>query len=234
MADAVRRNEHGQPVGPALSGWQPRPFPDVASLAGRFARVEALTTDHVPELYAELCGPGNDDLWTYSPHGPFADEGSFAAFVEQRAEDTTSVALAVRDADGVAAGLTNLMAIQPAHGTVEIGGIVSGRRLQRTAAATEATYLLLRDVFELGYRRCEWKCDALNEPSRQAALRLGYRYEGRFRNAVVVKERSRDTDWFSITDADWPAVAAALEAWLAPDNHGPEGQRARLEDLRPS
>ena len=122
------------------------------------------------------------------------------------------------DNEGVACGTANYLAIDQESGSVEIGGIVLGSRLQRTTASTEAMFLLAQHVFDLGYRRYEWKCDALNEPSRRAAARLGFTYEGRFRNHVVYKGRSRDSDWFSITDAEWPALAPAFEKWLDPAN----------------
>jgi RimJ/RimL family protein N-acetyltransferase len=214
----VRENSFGQPVGPSVEGWQPRPFPDVAALRGQWCRVEALRADHLDGLYAELCGPEHEQLWTYSPHGPFTDPGDFAQLLDRRLEDSESVALVVVDGEGVACGIANYMAIDQASGSVEIGGIVLGPRLQRTTAATEAMYLLARHVFELGYRRYEWKCDSLNEPSRRAAARLGFTYEGRFRNHVVYKGRSRDSDWFSITDTEWPALAPAFEEWLDPAN----------------
>ena len=225
-------NEHGQPIGPALPDWQLCPFPDIGVLRGRWSVVEALLPEHAEQLYAELCGPGDSLLWTYSSVGPFPEPGEFADFVEQRAEDTATVAAALRDGDGVACGIANLVAVQREHGTVEIGGIVLGRRLQRTTAATETTYLLARHVFDLGYRRLEWKCDSLNEPSRRAAQRFGFTHEGRFRNAVTVKGRSRDTDWFSIIDDEWPPRRAALEAWLDPANHADGVQQRRLVELR--
>jgi RimJ/RimL family protein N-acetyltransferase len=217
----VRENDlngFGQPTGPPVDGWQPCAFPDVAVLRGRWCRVEALRADHLDDLYAELCGAEHEQLWTYSPHGPFADPGVFAQLLDQRIDDSESVAVVIVDNEGVACGIANYLAIDQASGSVEIGGIVLGPRLQRTTAATEAMYLLAQHVFDLGYRRYEWKCDALNEPSRRAAARLGFTYEGRFRNHVVYKGRSRDSDWFSITDAEWPALAPAFEKWLDPAN----------------
>lgn len=226
--DEPRRNAYGQPIGRALPGWSPPPFPAVDLLEGRCCRVEALTTEHSSALYRELCGPGDESLWTYLGDEPFDDAEQFRRGIRAIVRDPGIAAVAIRDADGVACGLARLMRVDRPNGAVEVGGIVLGRRLQRTTAATEAMYLLARHVFDLGYRRYEWKCDALNEPSRRAALRLGFRYEGRFRDAVVYKGRSRDTDWFSITADEWPRVRAALEAWLDPANHGPDGQRQSL------
>ena len=207
----------GQPSGEALADWQPCPYPDVAVLKGSWCRVEPLTENHADELYAELCGPDDDNLWTYMPQGPFAEHGDFVRFIGERAEDRATVPLVITAGEG-ALGMANLMRIDPANGSVEIGWIVLSQRLQRTTAATEAFYLIARHVFDLGYRRYEWKCDSLNEPSRRAATRLGFTYEGRFRNHIVYKGRNRDTDWFSITDAEWPRLAPAYEAWLEPAN----------------
>jgi RimJ/RimL family protein N-acetyltransferase len=176
-----------------------------------------LTENHADELYAELCGPDDGELWTYLPDGPFHDHAAFVQFIGRRAEDLATVPLVITAEDG-AKGMANLMRIDPANGVVEIGWIVLGRRLQRTTAATEAMYLIARHVFDLGYRRYEWKCDSLNEPSRRAAARLGFTFEGRFRQHLVYKGRNRDTDWFSITDAEWPRLAAAYEKWLDPAN----------------
>jgi RimJ/RimL family protein N-acetyltransferase len=148
-------------------------------------------------------------------------------------EDPTSVSVAVCGPDGTPLGLANYLRIDPANGCVEVGNILLGRALQRTVAATEAMHLLAAHVFDdLGYRRYEWKCDALNALSQAAATRLGFRYEGTFRQAVVYKGRNRDTAWFSITDRDWPRVAAAHRAWLAPTNFAGDGtQRRSLSDL---
>ncbi len=228
MSEGDTANEFGQPIGRALPHWQPCPYPDVAVLRGEWSRVEPLLEDHVDELYAELCGPDDDSLWTYLPTGPFTDKADFVQFVSQAAEGTSEVALTILDADGRPCGMARLMRIDPANGSVEIGWIVLARRLQRTTAATEAFALIARHVFELGYRRYEWKCDSLNEPSRRAAERLGFRYEGRFRNALVYKGRNRDTDWFAITDEEWPAVAAAYDKWLDPSNFDDGVQRQPL------
>ena len=218
VSEGVTTNEFGQPIGRPLPDWQPCPYPDVAVLRGTWCRVEPLSENHLDELYAELCGPDDAPLWTYLPTGPYADKADFLQFVLDAADDTSSMALTVLDPDGRACGTARLMRIDQANGSVEIGWIVLARRLQRTTAATEAFALIARHVFELGYRRYEWKCDSLNEPSRRAAQRLGFRYEGRFRNALVYKGRNRDTDWFALTAEEWPAVAAAYDAWLDPAN----------------
>lgn len=230
----TRHDDHDQPIGPAVDDWTPRPFPDVTTMQGHWCRVEPLMDHHADELYDELAGPGHESLWTYSGSGPFPDRAGFAEHLERAAAGTTDVTVVIRDGDGVACGLASYLRIDPANGAVEIGSIVLGPRLQRTTAATEALHLLARHVFDLGYRRLEWKCDALNEPSRRAAARLGFTHEGRFRNAIVYKGRSRDTDWFSITDAEWPAIATSLELWLAPDNHVEGRQKQPLRGFRPA
>lgn len=225
-------NTFGQPVGPTLDDWQACPFPDVATLTGRWCRIEPLLDHHAHELYEQLCGADDASLWTYLSVGPFTTRSDFADTVDAWVGDNSTVSVALLDGDGVACGIAHLMNIRPEHGVMEIGGIVLGRRLQRTTAATEAQFLLARHAFSLGYRRYEWKCDSLNEPSRRAAERLGFTYEGRFRQGVVYKGRSRDTDWFSITDAEWPAVASAYDAWLEPANHFEGRQHSSLAGLR--
>jgi RimJ/RimL family protein N-acetyltransferase len=224
-----RTNEHGQPIGDPVD-WAPRPRVAPVTLVGRAVRLEPLAEHHVDDLAAAFLG--HPEIWTYSPSGPYPDRDGIATFVAKHLSDSAHVPFVVV-VDGRAVGIECLMRIDPAFGVVEVGAIVLGPALQRTTASTEAAYLLARHVFDdLGYRRYEWKCDSLNGPSRAAAVRLGFTYEGRFRQALVYKDRNRDTDWFSITDAEWPAVRAGFEAWLDPANHGPDGQRARLEDLR--
>ncbi|WP_235734696.1 GNAT family N-acetyltransferase [Nocardioides alcanivorans] len=227
-----RTNEHGQPIGPALQDWSPAPFPDVRVMTGKHCRLEPLMLHQTEELYVELCGPDDDALWTYLGHDKPADEATFSDLVEEWALATDRVTVVVRTAEGRACGLFSFLRIDPANGVVEIGSILFGRRLQRTTAATEALHLAAKHVFDLGYRRYEWKCDALNAPSVRAAERFGFVREGLFRKAVVTKGRSRDTLWLSITDEEWPTRRAALEAWLAPGNHTPTGQRKRLEEFR--
>jgi RimJ/RimL family protein N-acetyltransferase len=164
-----------------------------------------------------------------------ASRADFEAYVDRRIADPGLLSLAVVPHGRGAEGVVSLLRAEPAHGVVEVGGIVLGPPLQRTTAATEAMWLLARHVFGLGYRRYEWKCDALNAPSRAAAVRLGFRYEGTFRHALVHKGRNRDTAWFSITDRDWAALAPAYERWLDPANfHHPAagtGQRVSLSAL---
>lgn len=232
-ADHADAQPADQPVGPPLPGWTTRPRPLPGPFSGRYGGVVRLQAGHAAALYAECDGPGNRPLWTYLNEGPFGDPEAFTAYVVARAADPAQPTASLLDGDGRPAGIASYLRLAPEHGSVEVGGILLGRSLQRTRAATEAMHLMAAHVFEdLGYRRYEWKCDALNAPSRAAATRLGFIYEGTFRNAAVTKGRSRDTAWYSITDAEWPAVAAAHRAWLDPANHDAAGrQRRRLAEL---
>ena len=221
-------NDHGQPVGDPLPGWIRRPLPSPVRLQGRHVHLEPLGPEHVPPLLRHLCAPDDDALWTYRTTERPRSRAELETLVAADREDRSSLTYAVVPlVSGQAQGLTTLMRIDPSSGVLEIGGVVYARTLQRTAATTETTHLLLRHAFDdLGYRRVEWKCDSLNEPSRRAARRLGFTYEGRFRRHVVVKGRNRDTDWFAIVDDDWPAIRAAHVTWLdrvARDDHVPLG-----------
>lgn len=231
---SARLNDHGQPVGPPVTlrrtFERPRPGP----FHGRMGAVVPLGPEHADEMYASCAAPGTERLWTYLADGPFADGPAFAERVARTVADPSSESVALVGQDGRAGGLASYLRIDVLNGSVEVGGILLGTGLQRSTTATEALYLMARHVLDdLGYRRLEWKCDALNGPSRAAALRLGFSYEGTHRNAVVYKGRSRDTAWFSITDAEWPVLAAAFEAWLSPANFDHAGcQRRTLAQVR--
>jgi RimJ/RimL family protein N-acetyltransferase len=203
------------------------------SLTGRHVNVCGLEHSHVDALYDALCGPGDDPLWTYRTVERPATRAAMESFVAGLLAHLSDVTFAICPQGRGPEGIATLMRADPANGVVEVGGIILARPMQRTPASTEAMFLLAHHVFDaLGYRRYEWKCDSLNEPSRVAAARLGFAYEGRFRNAMVYKGRNRDTDWFSITDAEWPRIRAAQEAWLDPANFDETGaQRQRLGDL---
>lgn len=228
-----RQNEHGQPVGEPVDAWSARARPQPGPFTGRHCSVVPLGPEHADGLFATCAAPGTEELWTYLADGPFPERDAFAARISSTVADPGSVSMAVLVPDGTPVGLANYMRIDPGNGSVEVGGILFGTRLQRTPASTEAMYLMARHVFEdLGYRRYEWKCDALNAPSRAAAVRLGFAYEGTHRQAVVYKGRSRDTAWFSITATEWPALAAAYGQWLDPANFDEAGvQRVRLSSL---
>ena len=226
-------NEFDQYVGDPVPGWAPRPPATAVRLEGRYVTLEPLTPAHAPALFAALCDEDSRELWTYRPTEPPADVAEMEAQIGATLAAPGMETMVLRPAGGPAAGLASYTRIDPATGQVEVAAVLYARSLQRTRAATEAIHLLLRHAFEtLGYRRFEWKCDSLNEPSRRAAARLGFTYEGRFRHHLVIKGRNRDTDWFSITDAEWPAVRAAHGRWLDPANFDADGrQRAALGDL---
>ena len=227
-------NEFGQPVGEPVD-WVARPPLAPVTLTGRTCRLEPLGDEHVPELFASLCQDSPPSIWTYMPSGPFTRVEELAAMVAGLRATPAMVPLAVLLPDGRPVGIATWLRIDPAMGTAEVGHISYGSALQRTTAATEAMHLMARHAFELGgCRRYEWKCDALNEPSRRAALRLGFTFEGVFRQAVHYKGRNRDTAWFSIIDSEWPAVRAEHERWLDPanfDDHGSQRTplRTRLQ-----
>jgi RimJ/RimL family protein N-acetyltransferase len=229
-------NDYAQPIGLPVPDWTPRPRPARVTLDGTHCRLEPLEAErHGAELYAAYAAAPDGRDWTYMPAGPFADAASYLDHARRAAASDDPLHFAVIDAaSGRALGTLALLRIDPANGVIEVGWVAFSRALQRTPASTEAQYLLMRYAFDtLGYRRYEWKCDALNAPSRKAALRLGFRYEGTFRQAVVYKGRNRDTAWFAITDRDWRTVAAAFEAWLAPAQRDDRGvQRLPLTALR--
>ncbi|MEJ7794773.1 MAG: GNAT family protein [Nocardioides sp.] len=228
-----RVNEHGQPIGDPLE-WSPRPRPARVRLGGRYVAVEPLGLEHAEPLWANLCGPDDAPLWTYRADDPPAELAAMRDWVEACHARTDSLTYALVPADtGEAAGVASFFRIDPEHGSIEVAAVLYARSLQRSRAATEAIRLLAGYVFDdLGYRRFEWKLDALNNPSASAARRLDFRYEGRFRNAMVYKGRNRDTDWFAMTDDDWRSLRPAYDAWLEPDNFDDAGQqRTRLSDL---
>jgi RimJ/RimL family protein N-acetyltransferase len=230
-APGPRVNEHGQAIGEPLE-WEPREAPLPVTLTGRYVTVTGLTHAHADDLYDALCGPDDAPLWTYRSGQPGSPH-AMQELVGELCAEPVMVTFAIVPRGRGPEGMASLMRVDPANGSVEVGAIILAGTLQRTPAATEAMYLLAHYVFDaLGYRRYEWKCDSCNEPSRVAADRLGFTYEGRHRNAMVYRGRNRDTDWYSITDAEWPRLRAAHEAWLDPSNFDESGQqRTRLSDL---
>jgi RimJ/RimL family protein N-acetyltransferase len=212
-------NEYGQPVGDPVAGWSPRARPDAVTLEGRYVVVEPLAVSHAVALLASTCGSGDRPLWTYRATEPPADLDEMTGLIARTLATPDLLTFALVPEGRTAEGIASFTRLDPATGQVEVAGVLFARTMQRTRAATEAIHLLMRHAFDdLGYRRFEWKCDSLNEPSRRAAARLGFRYEGRFRHHMVTKGRNRDTDWFAVTDSEWPAVRAAHEAWLDPSN----------------
>ncbi len=226
----TRTNEHGQPVGDPVD-WTPRPPPGRVRLEGRYVALEPVAVAHAEGLLDSLCGPDDTSLWTYRPDDPPADLDAARERVATWAHDSSTLTWAlVPTATGRAAGVASYYRVDPANGSVEIAAVLFSRTLQRTREATEAIVLLASYAFdELGYRRLEWKLDSHNAPSAAAARRLGFSYEGRFRNAMVYRGRNRDTDWFAMTDDDWRTLRPAYDAWLDPENFDEQGrQRTRL------
>ncbi len=214
--------------------WAPAARPTRAAIEGDLVRLEPVDVErHESDLYAAQAEA--PEIWEYLPDGPFADAGDFHRWLAGRAASDDPLFYAIVDrASARALGMASYLRITPEHGVIEVGYIWYSPALQRTRMATEAMYVMARRVFdELGYRRYEWKCNALNAPSRRAAMRLGFTYEGVFRQHMVVKDRNRDTAWYSMLDSEWPAAKAAFEAWLRPDNFDAEGRQLRsLAELR--
>ncbi|RDE19046.1 N-acetyltransferase [Motiliproteus coralliicola] len=227
-----RINDLKQPIGPALDNWSPRPRPPRTTMSGRYCRVEPLQPQHAGALFEAFGADSDGRNWTYMPYGPFEDFDSFERWLQQQCQGEDPLFYCIIDnATDQPVGMASYLRIEPAVGVIEVGHIHFSPRLQRTALATETMYLMMRRVFdELGYRRYEWKCDSLNEPSRQAAKRLGFQFEGVFRQATIYKGRNRDTAWFSILDSEWPRLKSAFEQWLAPQNFDANGeQQQRLQ-----
>jgi len=221
----------GEPV-----AWRPVPRPARETLQGVQVLLRPIATDADAEpLYEVSHPPGGDPaIWTYLFGGPYSSVGDLhRALVDAQASEDPLFFTIVRLPDGVPLGVASYLRITPEHGVIEIGNIWFGTPLQRTTAATEAIYLLVRHAFDdLGYRRLEWKCNALNAASRRAAERFGFRFEGVFRNHMVVKGRNRDTAWYAITGEEWPAIKAGFERWLSPANFDAAGaQRNSLREL---
>lgn len=217
----------GEPV----SGWVAPRFPDAEVIDGRFMRLERLAEHHADALFR--ANAEDDTIWDYLPYGPFPSEAGYIRWIKDMAASRDPLFYAVIEREtGLAAGVMSYLRITPEVGVIELGHINLARRLGRTPAASEAMMAMISWAFEAGYRRFEWKCDALNMPSRRAAERLGLSYEGVFRQATIYKGRNRDTAWFAATDKEWPGLQAAYEAWLAPSNFDAAGrQRERLSDL---
>jgi RimJ/RimL family protein N-acetyltransferase len=229
------RNHLGQPIGFPVSGWEARQPPPRSPMAGRYCRLEPLDPElHARELHAANSEDREGRMWTYLPWGPFAGFGEYlAALRSVAANEARPTFTVIEAANGKAVGVASYLNINLTAGSIEVGAIAYAPALQRKPAGTEAMYLMMRRVFdELGYRRYEWKCNSLNAKSRAAAERYGFRFEGIFRQADVVKGHNRDTAWFSITDGEWPAIKAGFERWLDPANFDAAGaQRESLSSL---
>lgn len=220
-------NSLGQPIGWPVALEIPRPAPPRTPMTGRYTTVAPLVQDHAADLYAAFREDEQDRIWTYLPNGPYHDPGAYDDWVAEAAtkDDPLMHSILV---NGTAVGHASYLRINPQSASIEVGFINFSPRLQRTPAATEAMFLMMARAFDdLGYRRYEWKCDALNAASRAAAERLGFTYEGTFRQATHYKGRNRDTAWFSILDSEWPSLKARYDTWLAPENFDKHGQQIR-------
>ncbi|WP_236545277.1 GNAT family N-acetyltransferase [Tropicimonas marinistellae] len=233
---ASRTNALGQPIGWPVDGDFPRPRPHKTPMDGRFCRLEPADPGrHAADLHAAFSEDRDGRIWTYLPYGPFDTAAALRAWMDATCLGDDPLFYVVRDAaEGRCLGVASYLRITPDAGSIEVGHINFAPALQRTAAATEAMYLMMAHAMEaLGYRRYEWKCDALNAGSRAAAERLGFTYEGTFRQATHYKGRNRDTAWFAITDDEWPPLQRAFRGWLAPENFAADGtQRQSLAVFR--
>jgi RimJ/RimL family protein N-acetyltransferase len=215
-----------------LSGWQPPPRPLRHPLEGNHVRLEPLDADrHAADLHRAFAA--HPALWDYMAYGPFASASAYHRWVRDTGEGTDPLFFALRDtATGRCGGVASYLRVAPEAGSIEVGHICLSPEVARGVVSTEAMFLMMQRAFAAGYRRYEWKCNAANLASRRAAQRLGFSFEGVFRQHLVVKGRNRDTAWFSIIDKEWPALAEAFRAWLSPANFGAKGQqRERLSDL---
>lgn len=219
-------------LGAFVPDWQPASRPEPQEMVGQHCRLEPLDAErHAALLFRAFAG--EDSLWDYMSVGPFHSAAQFYRWVQEAVGDPSQQFYAIRmEARDEVAGLASYLRIKPDSGSIEVGSISYAPALQRTRAATEAMVLMMERAFALGYRRYEWKCNALNLASRRAAQRLGFSFEGVFRQALVVKGRNRDTAWFAVTDQDWPGLQAAYAGWLAPSNFDAQGRQIeRLSDL---
>ena len=226
-------NALGQPVGLPVANWTPPPLPTPGRLEGRTCCLERLEVAHAQDLHAANSLDVDGKNWTYLPYGPFATLMSYVEWVEQCRNHDDPLYFAIIDLETARpVGVASYLNINPGNATIEVGHINYSPLLQRTIQGTEAMYLMMKHAFELGYRRYEWKCNALNVASRQTAQRLGLSFEGIFRQARIVKGRNRDTAWYAAIDKDWPALSRAFTQWLSPSNFdGCGSQRIRLSDM---
>ncbi|MEY4588638.1 MAG: hypothetical protein RL497_714 [Pseudomonadota bacterium] len=221
------------PLGLPLPQWQGATPPSAHTLSGRFCRLEPLAPQHAAPLAQTLSAPNHHAAWAYLPYGPFDTQSAFEGWLAGLYHQTDPQFYAlINPSTQQALGLASYLRINPEAGSIEVGHLNFSPAMARTPMATEAMYLMMKQAFLWGYRRYEWKCNALNMPSRRAAQRLGLSYEGVFRNAAVIKGHNRDTAWFAAIDTDWPALQQAFLTWLAADNFTACGsQRSRLSEL---
>ena len=229
------KNSLRQPIGYSLESWRSCEHPQGANMNGRLCRLTPVSrNEHSEDLYRAYALDPEGRNWTYLPYGPFATLAEFQSWIDIHCLGDDPCFYAVIDQkSGKAAGLASFLRIKPAVGVIEVGHIHFSPLIQGSAISTEAMYLMMKLVFDdLGYRRYEWKCDALNTPSCNAAKRLGFEFEGIFRQATIYKRRNRDTAWYAILDREWPLIKQAFEAWLSHDNFDPEGkQNSSLSEM---
>ena len=223
----IEINHLGQPIDFVVATWRVPDRPTRATMEGRFCRLEALEAErHAEALYDANAVDVEGGNWTYLPYGPFDSFANYRAWIEEMSSSNDPLFFAIIDqSTNCAVGVASYLRIDPNSGSIEVGHINYSPLLQRTPGATEAMYLMMKNAFELGYRRYEWKCNALNAPSRIAAERLGFSFEGIFRQAAVIKGRNRDTAWYSVIDPEWPALREAFVKWLEPSNFDANGQQ---------
>lgn len=230
-----RLNDLQQPIGEDVANWKGAKPPEKVSLVGAYATLEPLSKeDHQNDLFEAISADTTGKMWTYMPAGPFFDQSQFGGWIDWACASNDPLFFAILDnTTKKAVGFASFLRISPEPGVIEVGYIAFSPLLQRTPIATEAMYLMMKHVFEeLGYRRYEWKLDNLNAPSHRAAQRLGFTYDGLFRQALVYKGRNRDTAWYSILDSDWPRLKQGFESWLAPGNMDGNGhQKSSLSEL---
>ncbi|WP_271273646.1 GNAT family N-acetyltransferase [Aliamphritea hakodatensis] len=221
--------DHNQmPVGEPVDNWQPRPFPPHTVMQGHYCRLEPLDIDrHTEDLFNAFAADPSGKGWTYLFSEPFTDRVTFNQWLETTCTGQDPLFFTVIDeSTNKAVGMASYLRITPEMGVIEVGHIHFSTLMQRTPVSTEAMFLMMQRVFdELGYRRYEWKCDSRNEPSKKAAARLGFTFEGIFRQAILYKGRNRDTAWLSVIDKEWPALKKAFQLWLAPENFDAKGQQ---------
>jgi RimJ/RimL family protein N-acetyltransferase len=228
------KNEFNQIIGYPIKNWQPKAAPSISKMIGNYCELELLDiAKHAKKLFNSLSLGNDGSSWTYLPYGPFATFEDFSLWLQKTSDVSDTVLYAILGKHGLPIGIAGYLRINPEHGAIEIGHLHFSKRLQKTPAATEAMYLMMSYVFdELGYRRYEWKCDSLNQPSRNAAERYGFKFEGIFRQCNVFKGRNRDTAWFSIIDSEWPTIKNKFINWLNPKNFDDVGnQRMRLNEM---
>jgi RimJ/RimL family protein N-acetyltransferase len=228
------KNKFSQTIGYPIKNWQHRTVPSKSKMTGTYCQLELLDiAKHAKKLFSSLSIENDGSSWTYLPYGPFSTYEDFFLWLQKTSDLSDTVLYTILDKHDLPIGIAGYLRINAEHGVIEIGHLHFSKLLQRTPAATEAMYLMMSYVFdELKYRRYEWKCDSLNQPSRNAAERFGFKFEGIFRQCNVFKDRNRDTAWFSLLDSEWPTIKNKFINWLDPNNFDETGnQKTRLNEI---